>query len=72
MGHLIEWKSGALKVVQPFDVGVLRENLKALLAASVLLAVVGVNCMTAGDGAADPDLGTRAEALRLRVVTTLT
>lgn len=64
--HLIDFKSGRLRPVQTHDSGVLRENLRRLLAILVWLAIEAANGISVGDNNVDHALGDQVEDVKRR------
>jgi hypothetical protein len=50
MAHFIDFRAGWLRLVQPYNEGILRRNLRTLLAVLVWLAIEAVNCISVGEG----------------------
>jgi hypothetical protein len=66
MAHLIDFRVGRLRPVQPYKEGVLRGNLRTLLAVLIWLAIEAVNCVSVGGDNVDDDLADRVEDLKRR------
>lgn len=66
MMHLIDFRSGRMRLVQAHDSGVLGQNLRTLLAILVWLAIEAANCMSIDAGNVDHALGDRVEAVKRR------
>lgn len=66
MAHLIDFRAGRLRPVQPYNEGVLRRNLRTLLAVLIWLAIEAVNCVSVEEDNVDDDLADRVEDLKRR------
>ena len=54
LAHLIDFQVGRLRPVQPYNEGVLRGNLRTLLAVLIWLAIEAVNCVSRWKRCQDP------------------
>jgi hypothetical protein len=71
MMHLIDFGAGRLRLVQPYNEGVLRRKLGTLLAVLVWLSIEAVNCVSVGEGSVDNDLDKRVEEFERRTLVLL-
>jgi len=68
MGHLLDFKEGHVRTVQPFSEPVLQRNLATLLAVMAWLSIEGVNCVSVAEGRIDDALGDSVEDLKDRAL----
>ena len=68
MMQLIDFRAERLRLVQPYNEGALRRNLRILLAVLVWLAIEAVNCISVGEGNVDNDLVDRVEGFKHRAL----
>lgn len=66
MKHLVDFRAGRLRLTQPHDAAVLRENLRVLLVTLVSIAIEATNCLTIGAGSIDHALLDTVENLQQR------
>jgi hypothetical protein len=64
MAHLVDFRAGRLRPVQPYNEDVLRGNLRTLLAVLIWLAIEAVNCVSVGEGEIDNALADRVEDIK--------
>lgn len=62
--HLIDFKGGRLKLVQPFSKAVLRRNFHLLFALFVRVAIEAANCVSVAEGEVDLNLADRVDAIK--------
>lgn len=68
MAHFVDFRAGGLRLVQPYNEGILRRNLRTLLAILVWLAIEAVNCISVGEGNVDNDLADRVKEFKHRAL----
>lgn len=68
LAHLVDFRAGRLRSVQPYNEAVLRGNLCTLLAVLVWLAIEAVNCTSVGEGNVDEALADTVEDLKRRAL----
>lgn len=66
MMHLVDFKAGRLRPVQPHNTAVLRQNLRTLLAVMIWLAIEAANCSSVGSGVDDRVFGEIVEDIKRR------
>ncbi|WP_143308079.1 hypothetical protein [Candidatus Entotheonella palauensis] len=66
MAHLVDFRVGRLRLVQPYNEEVLRGNLRTLLAVLIWLAIEAVNCVSVGENNVDDILANRVEDIKRR------
>ena len=71
MMHLIDFGAERLRLVQPYNEGVLRRNLGTLLAVLVWLVIAAVDCISVGEGNVDNDLADRVVEFKRRALVIL-
>lgn len=68
MMQLIDFRAERLRLVQPYNEGALRRNLRILLAVLVWLAIEAVNCISVGEGNVEGDLADKVEEFKWRAL----
>jgi hypothetical protein len=66
LAHLVDFRAGRLRPVQPYNEAVLRGNLSTLLAVLTWHAIEAVNCTSVGKGDVDDALADSAQDLKRR------
>jgi hypothetical protein len=62
--HMVNWQEGQVKIVQPFNVNVLRKNLHVLFALLLQIIAAVAKCMSVAQHKIDSELVCRIEVLR--------